>query len=571
MKLDLLLFGRIESGPFFALLERRRADRRRRMPIRLDEILYSAIDQTVPGHERADRSTCGGRRRPRGARTRGARRSSRPGRARRGRRPRALDADAAAVRIARICGGADAAPSRTLARGIRPDAIIERYHNFGGEAIRSPRAARRRRRARSERAGHRLPRARRKRSLDRALLVEPMRRWRDRLCRARRPLRHAERRDPAAADARRERLLEIEWGADTDASGPARRRRRRSCARRRRRSRLRRRVPLVARRDPSRRRASRAARARPTRTSAPCSSATDPSCRACAQAAAGVHGIVFTGALPHDRLPAALAAADIGVAPFDLGAHAPLSLGFYWSPLKIFEYMAAGLPVVAPAIARIPSLVENGREGLLYDPARRARRWPTRSSRWPMPALRSALGAAARDRARARLQLGRALPRARSRDPAARRDARVDARRCASMKILIATDAFPPVCGGSGWSTYELARGLRARGHDVTIVQPRPGTAAGVRERQLRRLPRPRFGAPAPRHSARAQLLQERAAHALARRGIWRRSSQRDASISSTAQHVMTTVPAIEAAQRPRHSRRSPRCATTGRCATGPT
>jgi glycosyltransferase involved in cell wall biosynthesis len=42
------------------------------------------------------------------------------------------------------------------------------------------------------------------------------------------------------------------------------------------------------------------------------------------------------------------------------------------------------------------------------------------------------------------------------------------------MRILIATDAFPPVCGGSGWSTYELARGLRSRGHTIEIVQPRP-------------------------------------------------------------------------------------------------
>jgi glycogen(starch) synthase len=33
------------------------------------------------------------------------------------------------------------------------------------------------------------------------------------------------------------------------------------------------------------------------------------------------------------------------------------------------------------------------------------------------------------------------------------------------MRIVLATDAFPPVCGGSGWSTYELARGLRSRGH----------------------------------------------------------------------------------------------------------
>ncbi|RPI50644.1 MAG: glycosyltransferase family 1 protein [Acidobacteria bacterium] len=40
------------------------------------------------------------------------------------------------------------------------------------------------------------------------------------------------------------------------------------------------------------------------------------------------------------------------------------------------------------------------------------------------------------------------------------------------MRILIATDAFPPASGGSGWSTYELARGLRARGHSIVLVQP---------------------------------------------------------------------------------------------------
>ena len=48
------------------------------------------------------------------------------------------------------------------------------------------------------------------------------------------------------------------------------------------------------------------------------------------------------------------------------------------------------------------------------------------------------------------------------------------------MRILIATDAFPPSSGGSGWSTYELAKGMRARGHDVFLLQtysersPRP-------------------------------------------------------------------------------------------------
>jgi glycosyltransferase involved in cell wall biosynthesis len=46
------------------------------------------------------------------------------------------------------------------------------------------------------------------------------------------------------------------------------------------------------------------------------------------------------------------------------------------------------------------------------------------------------------------------------------------------MRILVATDAFPPVCGGSGWSTYELARGLRERGHEVCIVQVHAGSPA---------------------------------------------------------------------------------------------
>jgi glycosyltransferase involved in cell wall biosynthesis len=51
----------------------------------------------------------------------------------------------------------------------------------------------------------------------------------------------------------------------------------------------------------------------------------------------------------------------------------------------------------------------------------------------------------------------------------------------APARVLLATDAFPPVAGGSGWSTYELARGLRARGHHVVVLRPRPGTAAGLR------------------------------------------------------------------------------------------
>ena len=53
-----------------------------------------------------------------------------------------------------------------------------------------------------------------------------------------------------------------------------------------------------------------------------------------------------------------------------------------------------------------------------------------------------------------------------------------------ALRVLLATDAFPPICGGSGWSTYELARQLRRRGHDVHVVQPKPGSPAGRRARE---------------------------------------------------------------------------------------
>ena len=79
-------------------------------------------------------------------------------------------------------------------------------------------------------------------------------------------------------------------------------------------------------------------------------------------------------------MPACLAAADIGVAPFDVAAHAPLALGFYWSPLKIFEYMAAGLPVVAPPFRASRGSSGTGARGCSTT-RRRPGAWRMRSSR----------------------------------------------------------------------------------------------------------------------------------------------------------------------------------------------
>ena len=57
------------------------------------------------------------------------------------------------------------------------------------------------------------------------------------------------------------------------------------------------------------------------------------------------------GALAHHDVPAFLAALDVAVAPY------PDLPGFFYSPLKVYEYLAAGVPVVASGIGQISDLV----------------------------------------------------------------------------------------------------------------------------------------------------------------------------------------------------------------------
>jgi glycosyltransferase involved in cell wall biosynthesis len=115
------------------------------------------------------------------------------------------------------------------------------------------------------------------------------------------------------------------------------------------------------------------------------------------------------------------------------------------------------------------------------------------------------------------------------------------------VKILIVTDAFPPVCGGSGWSTYELARGLRARGHAIAVVQPVPGTPAGVVSTTYDGLTVRRVGAPAPDVPyLRNYYKSERLTRSLTRYLGTLLDSERFDIVH--AQHVMTTVASIDAA-----------------------
>jgi glycogen synthase len=119
------------------------------------------------------------------------------------------------------------------------------------------------------------------------------------------------------------------------------------------------------------------------------------------------------------------------------------------------------------------------------------------------------------------------------------------------MRVLLATDSFPPLCGGSGWSTYELARGLRLLGHDVIVAQPRPGTPIGRRERQYDDMRVLEFGFPAPsvpyvRNYFKNERLYPALAHALSQ------VIEGEGVDLVHGQHVLTCLPAIEAAHRHR-------------------
>src|SRR5262249_47923748 len=70
----------------------------------------------------------------------------------------------------------------------------------------------------------------------------------------------------------------------------------------------------------------------------------------------------FTGWVPPDDLPAMLASMDVAVAPYPDLPH------FYFSPLKVYEYMAAGLPVVASRIGQLAQILRHEETGLLCPP-----------------------------------------------------------------------------------------------------------------------------------------------------------------------------------------------------------
>ncbi|HEY4490784.1 MAG TPA: glycosyltransferase family 4 protein [Acidobacteriota bacterium] len=103
-----------------------------------------------------------------------------------------------------------------------------------------------------------------------------------------------------------------------------------------------------------------------------------------------LHRTHFTGAVSPKEVPGLLRSMDIAVAPYrDIAHH-------YFSPLKLFEYMAAGLPIVADNIGQISEIIEDEKNGLLVKSGNVRELAGSVERLLINPALRERLGMAAR-------------------------------------------------------------------------------------------------------------------------------------------------------------------------------
>jgi glycosyltransferase involved in cell wall biosynthesis len=100
---------------------------------------------------------------------------------------------------------------------------------------------------------------------------------------------------------------------------------------------------------------------------------------------------LFIDRVPHARVPSIVRALDIGVLP---------ETAYYCCPLKIPEWMAAGIAVVAPGYAAIRELIEDGENGVLFTPGNIQELVETVDGLLEQPERRRSLGASAAARVR---------------------------------------------------------------------------------------------------------------------------------------------------------------------------
>jgi glycosyltransferase involved in cell wall biosynthesis len=96
----------------------------------------------------------------------------------------------------------------------------------------------------------------------------------------------------------------------------------------------------------------------------------------------------FPGLVDRAAIPRVISGFDIALQPRAVG---------YASPLKLFEYMAAGRAIVAPDQPNIREVLTHGRDALLFDPTCEGAMWASIASLIADATLRSRLGSGARN------------------------------------------------------------------------------------------------------------------------------------------------------------------------------
>jgi glycosyltransferase involved in cell wall biosynthesis len=96
--------------------------------------------------------------------------------------------------------------------------------------------------------------------------------------------------------------------------------------------------------------------------------------------------VQIVGLVAHEAIPGLVAGFDIALQPRVVA---------YASPLKLFEYMAAGKAIVAPDQPNIREVLVDGETALLFDPAASDTMWTAIRRLVADPLLRRGLGAAA--------------------------------------------------------------------------------------------------------------------------------------------------------------------------------
>jgi glycosyltransferase involved in cell wall biosynthesis len=95
----------------------------------------------------------------------------------------------------------------------------------------------------------------------------------------------------------------------------------------------------------------------------------------------------FTGLAAREAVPGMIGGFDIALQPASVA---------YASPLKVFEYMAAGRAIVAPDQPNLREVLRHGETALLFDPGNPEAMWQAVLRLAEDPALRQRLGDAAR-------------------------------------------------------------------------------------------------------------------------------------------------------------------------------